>query len=254
LEYKDDNDRIKFKGLPRRPYYREISQRLWQLMQKYYTDSYHDDEQEDGIENMKSKQEGNSYIFPRPLINAEELNMKEQKPPPILFPIQHSITTSSCQRWLHDVGENGIRELLGMRHTIGTRSSCLPPDHEALMASARKPCKPKAKPPHLSVAARARSKHAHRGSEQFYGVVTGTPQKKNDDAEVIVRGMLDDAVWINIHEFGGVDEPVIELRNDRGYGARWGGDWSVPGYPVNMSFRGFLEPHREDGFENNWRH
>ena len=117
------------------------------------------------------------------------------------------------------------------------------------------PCKPNAKPPHLTVAARARSKHAHRGEkDQFFGVCTGSVKDKNDAAEKIVMDMLKDAVWINIHVFGGIKTPVMEVRNRVGYGARWAADWSCPERPVNVAFRGFLEPHMEEGFEQRWRH
>jgi hypothetical protein len=34
--------------------------------------------------------------------------------------------------------------------------------------------------------------------------------------------MIQSAVWINVHIFGGVDVPVLEIRTKQGDGVRWG--------------------------------
>ena len=50
---------------------------------------------------------------------------------------------------------------------------------------------------------------------------------------------------------------LVEVRNILGYGARWEADWSLKGcpeQPVDVVFRGFLEPQMDDGFERGWRH
>ena len=86
----------------------------------------------------------------------------------------------------------------------------------------------------LSVGARALSKHAHRSSEGFWGNVRGSEQKKNELALDILSKILTNTVWINLHILPH-DEPVIEIRVAKGYGARW----SVSSV---KEFRGFLEP------------
>ena len=72
----------------------------------------------------------------------------------------------------------------------------------------------------LSVGSRALSKHAHRSSEGFWGNVRGSEQKKNELANEVLAKILNQAVWINIHNLPH-DEPVIEIRVAKGYGARW---------------------------------
>uniref|UniRef100_A0A7S3PVJ2 Uncharacterized protein n=1 Tax=Chaetoceros debilis TaxID=122233 RepID=A0A7S3PVJ2_9STRA len=233
------------KGLPSRPYFREISSRILHLSRLFNLDNA-------GIDNKRSTRTG---ILPRPLVDAGVLDLKESRPA-IIIPIKHAISIINCEDWLEAVGEEGIRELLGLRNTIGTEEFYLPPSRNSLLESAFKACKPNAKPPHLSLAAKARSKHAHRGKDNFFGTVTGSIVKKNKDAEEIVHEMLNDAVWINIHIFGGAASPVIELRNLQGYGARWSCNWSGSPYnhPNEVKFRGFLEPQMLDGHEHKWKH
>lgn len=68
--------------------------------------------------------------------------------------------------------------------------------------------------------------------------------------------MIHDAVWINIHTFGGISSYVLEIRVINGYGARWSAEWdeNIPFNVSNVIFRGFLEPQMKDGFEKKWRH
>jgi hypothetical protein len=109
----------------------------------------------------------------------------------------------------------------------------------------------------LSVSARARAKHAHRGKECFFGEVRGSAEDQNQEAQRIVLHLLQNAVWINIHNFAGTDgEPVLEIRIASGYGARWKADWSNSAsmQPTNVRFRGFLEPQMQDGHERGWKH
>lgn len=239
---KRNSQRI-LKGLPSRPYYREISGRILHLSRLLNLDN-----------NDNSGYKKSTGIIPRPLVDASVLDLKESRPA-LLIPIQHEISIVNCEDWLEAVGEEGIRELLGLRKTVGTEKFYLPPSRNALLEAAFKACRPNAKPPHLSLAAKARSKHAHRGKDNFFGIVTGSIAKKNKDAEVIVHEMLKDAVWINIHIFGGAESPVIEVRNIQGYGARWSCNWSNSPYnPIEVKFRGFLEPQMLDGHERKWRH
>jgi len=113
----------------------------------------------------------------------------------------------------------------------------------------------KGKNPKLSVAAKARAKHAHRGEEQFFGVVKGSPEKQSSETQAIVSSIVHNAAWINIHTFGGMNnQPVLEVRLENGYGARWTADWTDQFRPVNIEMRGFLEPQMEDGHEKGWKH
>lgn len=99
----------------------------------------------------------------------------------------------------------------------------------------------------LTVGGRALCKHAVRGKEGWWGGSGGTEAEKNDRAEKAALRVLTGATWVNLHVFGGGGEDgVFEVREESGYGARWSTDGSV--------FRGFLEPHREDGHEKGWRH
>jgi len=59
--------------------------------------------------------------------------------------------------------------------------------------------------------------------------------------------MLDQCIWINIHTFNPKTVQIIlEVRETKGYGARWG--------VVDCEFRGLVEPHTEGGHEKKWMH
>jgi hypothetical protein len=96
------------------------------------------------------------------------------------------------------------------------------------------------------VGARALTKHEHRDSEAFWGNVRGSEQRKNELAEGILTRIFENAVWINLHLLPH-DEPVLEVRVAKGYGARWS-------LREPLTFRGFLEPQMEQGHANHWRH
>ena len=237
----DDGLSIVLKGVPKRPYYKEISRRII-VLQRHW-----------------NKVHVNPGNLPRPLLAAEQLGFTENAMNSnIQFIPRNTVSMATCSAWLQSMGETGIRELLGLRRTVGTELQYFPPDYRALIQAANAPCRPNAKPPLLTIAGRARAKHAHRGQkDRFFGVCTGSTKDKNDAAERIVMDLLRDAVWINIHMFGGMSAPVMEIRNKLGYGARWEADWSkngCPERPINVTFRGFLEPQMENGFEKRWRH
>jgi len=83
----------------------------------------------------------------------------------------------------------------------------------------------------------------------------GGPEKQSQETERIVKDILDHAVWMNIHAFGGTNsQPVLEARLETGYGARWTADWTEPWNPTYVQFRGFLEPQMPDGHERGWKH
>lgn len=213
------------KGLPERPLYVELGYRLYLLHQ-----------------NVKSP-------IQRPFLLPAEHFGFDELPDVILSPLLPRYGTKrSIREWINTVGTRGILRILGMRHTIGSDPrNVLPPSWKSLLeaASSQKHA--------LSVAARARAKHAHRGKDQFFGVVGGNAETQNIEAHQIVLSLLRDAAWINIHTFGGKTLPFLEVRVASGYGARWKIE-STELDASKVSFRGFLEPQMPDGHERNWRH
>ena len=236
---------IPFRGLPSPPYHRALARRLYALYEAKSKNA-----------NPKNK----IVSIPEKYFLAEvteQLGFEEVVHPSVdSLPqaVLEPSTASLCQ-WLKEASTDNILQLLGMRHTVGTDlRGLLPPPRVALLGAATAPHK-KGKGGKLTVAARARAKHAHRGKEQFFGIVKGGPDKQNKETELIVMKILDGAVWANIHAFGGTNSrPVLEARLESGYGARWIADWTDPSRPVDVEFRGFLEPHMPDGHEKGWRH
>jgi hypothetical protein len=170
------------------------------------------------------------------------------------------MNVDDCTKWFREAGDGGVLELLGLRTTVGTGRFMLPPTVTELEEAARKPHRPDSAPPHATVAARARTKHAHRGgSQSFFGTIRGGRVEQNQVTERIVSSLLRDATWVNIHAFGGTGAPALEVRIASGYGARWSAEWiqnnpDDPFLPINVTFRGFLEPQMENGHEKKWRH
>jgi len=200
-----------------------------------------------------------------PLLPAEEMGMSElpcttktvvplPKSPPAAW------TEESCLEWLRAAGDEGILRFLGLRRTIGTEVGRLPPDWSELLEASRLPHHGDHLVPQthdsLTLAGRARCKHAHRGSRNdFFGAVTGGTDEKNAAAERVLNAILENAAWINVHRSTGIAETVLEVRVAAGYGARWTADWSAdPVDPTDVTFRGFLEPQQVDGHEKKWRH
>jgi len=156
-------------------------------------------------------------------------------------------------------GEEGVAALLGQRETAGSTFR-VPPSALELMDAARAPHGAKEGHVPLTVAARAAAKHAHRGSDGWFGdAATGTAESRNARAAVIVARILAGATWWNAHDGvfakgaeGGEEQrrTVLELRVASGYGARW----MLPGGAAGPVFRGFLEPHSEEGHAKGWRH
>lgn len=85
----------------------------------------------------------------------------------------------------------------------------------------------------MTVGARAWTKHVHRSTEKFWGVVKGSVDQKNQDALNIVTHILDNRSWTNVF-FHYMHEVVVEARVSTGHGARWG--------KGGNEFIGFLEP------------
>lgn len=232
------------RGLPRRPLYKDISRRLQIIQQRNCG-------RDDRDYNITECFLPASHFG---LAEKQSLNSLIPPPPSSLCPM----SIDECTEWFESAGDDGIYAILGCRRTIGTVQSSssssylLPPTIPQLLAASQKLYKPATKSS-LTVSARALAKHAHRGRERFFGVLEGSETQKNEHADKVIRQLISEAMWINIHCFGGVDEsnPVIESRTYEGYGARWSGIWKtgensdhedvfMP--PMDVEFRGFLEP------------
>ena len=83
----------------------------------------------------------------------------------------------------------------------------------------------------ITVGARAVSKHFDRNKDNFW-FCNGTEQQRNYQAEQIFHKIMEDCVWINIHNLPNKTK-VLEIRNFYGYGMRWN---------YSGEFRGLVEP------------
>ena len=229
------------RGLPKMPLYKEISHRL-RIMQQY-------------SEGHVLHEEALSCFLPASHFGLTEMSSLNELIPPPPSPMN----IDECTKWFRHAGQDGVYAILGCRRTIGTIQKLpsstspssssyylLPPTIPQLLDASRQHHKPHTQST-LTVAARALAKHAHRGEEQFFGILKGSEEQKNEHADRVIQRLIADAMWMNIHCFGGIDEsnPVVEIRTHDGYGARWSGIWNNSDdafLPVNVEFRGFLEP------------
>lgn len=232
------------KGVPRRPLYKELAYRLLRWSRRCYNPP------RTAVKDCNDTTNDIAGLH-RLMIPAEFLGLKEEEklaalPPP---PKTHG----EIRRWMSQTTDHGIVRLLGMRQTIGSDPRPLvAPSRGLLLQAAEQLHRPNSKSI-LTVAARARTKHAHRGQERFFGIAKGSPQAHNQETKVVLHLLLNTAVWINIHTFGGLDgDLVVEIREERGYGARW--FLRLEEQKTNLQFRGFLEPQVPCGHENGWRH
>jgi hypothetical protein len=265
----DDDERdvglLPFRGVPKQPLYLELTRRL-EILHELLEEK--NQTRPSIFQPSISGVNPNSPSSPHLFLPAATLKFSELDRPPL------PTNTTNIRDWFQKAGNDGILHLLGIRKTVGTPSQhwLLPPSWNQLTQAANQIHKAK-----LTVAARARAKHAHRGGvNSFFGVAKGNPQHQNEVAADLVLQLLREAIWINIHTFGGMNEyePVLEIRIASGYGARWTADWfyfedggSADGdgpapspspktriIPQNVIFRGFLEPQMENGYELKWRH
>lgn len=71
----------------------------------------------------------------------------------------------------------------------------------------------------MAAGARALSKHAPRSvSRRYWGECKGSEEAKNIHARSILQRLLEETVWVNLHDFAG--GRVLEIRVREGYGAR----------------------------------
>lgn len=152
-----------------------------------------------------------------------------------------------AENLLISLGPRGALFCLGVRRTQGSTDKHMLPQRNILenvfgQIYSKEESKTAS---NLSVGARSLTKHAHRSSEGFWGKISGTDAMKNSSAQDLLRRLLNEAVWINIHCLPN-EEPVVEVRVSQGYGARW--------LIAKKMFRGFVEPMMEGGHEKGWKH
>ena len=144
------------------------------------------------------------------------------------------------------LGVEGVRALLGLRTTAGSRTDVFPPGVGELIYAFRRRNDTRSGAA-LSVGGRALTKHCKRSKDGWWGNgLVGSDREKNDKAEAALKRILAGACWLNIH-FLPHEIAVYEIRCKEGYGARWE---CRPPY----NFRGFLEPQMENGHEQGWVH
>jgi hypothetical protein len=255
-------------GVPRRPLFKELAWRLLQWTQQEHLDT--------------ASNENTRYIVP-----AQDLGFQEGSTLDLGTPPQ---SLQDVSQWIAEASDERMLRLLGMRNTVGTacdtsdasdslRRIC--PSRTSLLEAAEQPHRKsnsvkRDNHASLTVAARARSKHAHRGQEGFFGVAKGSVKVQNEESRKIIQTFLENAIWINIHKFGGLQEGqmTVEIRVVEGYGARWiiekmptTGDENISGSDAaaaaksvdehsahKVAFRGFLEPEASNGHDQKWRH
>lgn len=194
--------------------------------------------------------------FPKTFVQMKLLN-ETQRPeygnvtPLVCDFVQCDASARDAQRSLATkvlcaLGIEGVRALLGLRTTAGSRMDVFPPGISELIRSFRRRNDTKAGAL-LSVGGRALTKHCKRSKDGWWGNgLVGSDREKNEKAEAALRKVLSGACWLNIH-FLPHEVAVYEIRHAEGYGARW--ECNPP-----YNFRGFLEPQMENGHEQGWIH
>lgn len=135
----------------------------------------------------------------------------------------------------------GILSLMGVRKTVGSVDRMIPSRSSLItmfdeLNSLNSP---------LTVGARALCKHCIRCSSKWWGEMDGSEIRKNEKAHGILNRILNECVWINVHWLP-PDIVILELRTSQDYGARWD--------LTNCTFRGFVEPMSDHGWDNHWFH
>ena len=146
----------------------------------------------------------------------------------------------------------GFLTCLGIRKTVGSQDTVLPPEKTDLEEMYNRLNKPLTEeeavnnpnPSLLTVGARAVQKHACRPSANSgywadKGSMNGmTEQQKNAKAVQVIDRIIQTSVWINIHTLHPSSHLfILEMRDIKGFGARW----EIAGQ-YEGSFRGLIEP------------
>lgn len=140
---------------------------------------------------------------------------------------------------LEATGVDGLLVLLGMRRTPGSRTgpAAIPPTTPDLLRAAEVPFRDGEE---LTAAGRAWTKHVPRSGDGYWGVIRGAAADYNRAALGLVRRILKEATWWNVHEHFQLGS-VFEARVPTGHGARW--------QMAGPTFVGFLEMFQPGGIE-----
>ena len=281
------------RGIPERPLYREVAKRLLEWNQRCFS-------QRDSKLILFDANKSNVTVSAN-VLGFEEIPFSDGR---LFLPDLPPHYRKDIRKWLLSSreGESNanatIYRILGIRNTVGSllplekRLSSLPSKKILLEAAdafheRKSSAQRQRQQQHLTVAAKARSKHAPRAiqDDSFFGVARGPVAIQNQQTKELVRRLLANCIWINCHIFGGLTKTnkdnnkdddelftswVVEIRQEQGYGARWRveecahsdaneNDQKVStkagnNLPLVVTFRGFLEPQMEDGHERRWRH
>ena len=144
---------------------------------------------------------------------------------------------------------SGFLTCLGVRRTVGSQDTVLPPERAEIEHMVNRLNKPLTEeemrsnpnPSVLTVGGRALQKHAARQSPNAsFWIGSGeslngmTELEKNHKAEQVIGGLIDTCQWINIHTLHQNSAVfVLEIRDALGFGARW---------EIQGAFRGLIEP------------
>ena len=284
------------RGIPERPLYREVAKRLLEWNRQHYSLP-----SASAVSSDETRRGNYCAIVP-----AETLGFKELDDPPSALISNNSPPQSMAyvSKWLSSClggGDSAICGLLGIRSTVGSlrpdaRQLSFLPSRKTLLEASNVLLAAKSKDQRgdrLSLAAKARAKHAHRALQEksYFGIVKGPVLKQNREASELVQKLLEVCVWTNCHIFSGLPSHkkhvgietkkesddqfsawVLEIRQEQGYGARWLVEKSLQAKEsehegpfvettvgsnnnrLKVTFRGFLEPQMEDGHERRWRH
>ncbi|KAJ3179973.1 hypothetical protein HDU85_004257 [Gaertneriomyces sp. JEL0708] len=137
----------------------------------------------------------------------------------------------------------------GLIRTTGTVFR-LPPSKCSLIEAFTRPHKGTL----LTVGARALSKHYERkakdASHPYWVSLKGSEADKSEQAEQVVRQVLQDAEWKNVHRLNR-ETVVYEVRTREGWGARWTllnkEHQMIDTELEECTFRGFVEP--QEGYK-----
>ena len=217
------------RGVPTRPLYKEFAHRLFQWNQRLVV-----------LSSSSSSCTPCNIQELRLLIPAESLGFQENQHDPML-PSLPPRSPGDIPMWFlreqRRDRDRVIYRVLGIRTTIGSvrpmvhcltvlpskrrllkaATVFLPRKNKNTKTSRKKKKKKKNRPPRgeqncLTVAAKARAKHAGRTTSHvdgdttvtFFGTVSGPIGQQNREAILLVRTILKQCVWMNCHVLGGL--------------------------------------------------
>jgi len=125
-----------------------------------------------------------------------------------LLPVERRVSLLPSKRVFLEASEAFLPPKQKQRQKQQEENEEKAKETQQLSAKRQKNTRQQITQPHdrLTVAAKARSKHAHRAvrDASFFGIARGPVSKQNKEASEVVRTLLEECVWINCHIFGGL--------------------------------------------------